>query len=76
MPLPPRPAHADYRPPPFLVESVHLDFVLGETTRVTSTLKLTPNYEGAAPPPLKLDGRKDVTLVSVKVGARSHNSRF
>jgi len=59
---------ADYKPTPFSVDSVHLNFILNEdVTHVHSVLSLKPNYQGPAPPPLKLDGRKDIKLVSVKV---------
>lgn len=46
-----------------------LAFDLNEdVTTVTSRMAMTPNYKaGAAPPPLVLNGRKDVKLVSVKV---------
>ncbi|EFJ47753.1 hypothetical protein VOLCADRAFT_81369 [Volvox carteri f. nagariensis] len=62
----------DYAPPPYTISTVHLDFILGEeSTKVTSRLHLLPNYgqlqEGSSPPPLQLDGRKDVKLVSVRV---------
>jgi hypothetical protein len=48
---------------------VYLDFNLNEdVTTVTAKLAMTPNHKaGGAPPPLVLNGRKDVKLVSVKV---------
>jgi aminopeptidase N len=47
----------DYRPPDWLVETVHLDVALHPTsTRIRSTLKLRPNPAGTAPAPLVLDG--------------------
>ena len=45
----------DYRPTPYLVNNVHLTFLLGDTTRVKSKLSFVPNYEGS-PPALALDG--------------------
>jgi hypothetical protein len=61
----------DYRAPPFLVDTVNLDFILGEdVTHVHSRLSLVPNYDASsgAVPELVLNGRKDVKLVSLKVG--------
>ncbi|MDB5601623.1 MAG: Membrane alanine aminopeptidase [Xanthobacteraceae bacterium] len=56
----------DYRPPDWLVETVHLDVALDPTsTRVRATLELTPR-PGAAPAPLVLDG-EGFTLVSLKI---------
>lgn len=50
-------AAQDYKPPPYLIERVHLTFVLKEdSTHVLSRLSIKPNYEGDAPPPLPLDG--------------------
>jgi hypothetical protein len=61
----------DYAPPPYLIDTVDLAFNLNEgATTVTAKLAMTPNYgaaSGAAPPPLVLNGRKDVKLVSLKV---------
>ena len=45
----------DYRPTPYLVNNVHLTFLLGDTTRVKSKLSFVPNYQGT-PPALALDG--------------------
>lgn len=60
--------HADYAPPPFWIERVHLDFILNEdVTHVHSTLHLKPNYSTSTAPPLTLNGRKDVKVVSLKV---------
>ncbi|KAG2500410.1 hypothetical protein HYH03_001981 [Edaphochlamys debaryana] len=66
---------ADYTAPPFTVTTVHLDFILGEeTTDVTAKIHFVPNYgqlaAGAPPPPLVLDGRKDIKLLSVALGGR------
>lgn len=68
-PLTLSPLHPDYKQPPFFIDTVHLDFILNEdVTHVHSTLHLLPNYpEGTAAPPLVLNGRKDVKLVSIKV---------
>ena len=40
-----------------------------DVTHVHSTMRMRPNYPAgtAVPPPLLLDGRKDLTLVSLKV---------
>jgi len=59
----------DYRPPPYLIDTVKLNFNLNEdVTTVTSRLAMVPNYApGGAPPPLFLHGRPDVKLVSVSV---------
>ncbi|KAJ9514038.1 hypothetical protein QJQ45_021130 [Haematococcus lacustris] len=59
----------DYKAPPFSVQTVDLDFILNEdVTQVHSTLTLVPQYpEDSAPPALVLNGRADVTLVSLKV---------
>lgn len=47
----------DYKPTPYLVEHVHLDFVLNEDkSTVKSKLHMTPNYGDASPPKLELDG--------------------
>jgi aminopeptidase N len=51
----------DYKPPSYLVDSIHLNFILNEdVTRVESTLRLQPNFEAAAAgaerPPLFLNG--------------------
>jgi aminopeptidase N len=58
---------SDYRPPDWLVETVHLDVALDPTrTRVCATLKLKPNSAGAAPAPLVLDG-DGLTLSGLKL---------
>ncbi len=55
----------DYKPPPYLIERVHLTFILDEDkTRVLSRLSVKPNYDGEAAPPLSLDG---VYLVRVSL---------
>jgi aminopeptidase N len=47
----------DYRPPDWLVETVHLDVALDpKQTRVRATLQLKPNAAAAIPAPLVLDG--------------------
>ncbi len=54
---------ADYRPPDWLVETVHLDVRLDPTrSPVHATLKLRPNPAAGAPAPLNLDG-DGLTLV-------------
>src|SRR5215210_6987572 len=57
----------DYRPPDWLVETVHLDIAFHPTaTRVRSSLLLKPNADGAAPAPLVLDG-DGLNLLSVSI---------
>jgi aminopeptidase N len=47
----------DYRPPDWLVETVHLDVALDRTaTRVRARLRLRPNPAADAPAPIVLDG--------------------
>jgi len=56
---------ADYRPPAFLVDEIHLDFQLGPSaTRVRS--RLTVRRNGATDEPLVLDG-VNLKLLSVKL---------
>jgi aminopeptidase N len=56
----------DYRPPDWLVDTVHLDVALHPTqAKVRATLALRPNPQAAAAP-LVLDG-DGLTLVSLKV---------
>jgi aminopeptidase N len=56
----------DYRPPTWLVETVHLDFSLHPTaTKVRATLALKPNPQSAAAP-LVFDG-DGLSLVSLKL---------
>lgn len=59
----------DYEATPYLISNVYLDFILNEdVTHVHSKLSLKPNYkQDSSPPPLVLNGRKDVSLVSIKV---------
>jgi aminopeptidase N len=57
----------DYRPPDWLVETVHLDFKLDPTrTRVLAKLRLKPNPAAGSPAPVALDG-DGLTLVGVKL---------
>jgi len=57
----------DYRPPDWLVETVHLDVSLHPTdTRVRAVLHLKPNPKGTSPAPLLLDG-DGLTLTSLKL---------
>ena len=49
----------DYKPTPYLIDKVYLDFALHEDkTRVKSTLSVVPNYDGGNPPELSLDGER------------------
>ncbi|CAK0786230.1 hypothetical protein CVIRNUC_009443 [Coccomyxa viridis] len=63
----------DYKPTPYLVEHVYLDFLLNEDkSTVKSKLSMTPNYENSSSTPkLELDGRKDLTLISVSVNGKA-----
>lgn len=74
---PPTIYRKDYAPPPYAVETVHLDFILNEeATVVTSKLSLRPTHNAAAPPPLLLNGRPDVKLVGVKVNGKVHGNEL
>ena len=54
----------DYKPTPFLVDQVYLNFILGdEVTRVQSKLSLKPNYSGSDVPELALDGAALALLI-------------
>eukprot|EP00803_Ostreobium_quekettii_P009982 evm.model.scf_576.6 EVM.evm.TU.scf_576.6 scf_576:45484-53102(+) len=59
----------DYKPPPYLIDQVYLEFLLGEDfTTVKSKLHMVPNYgSGASPPALSLNGRPDMSLESLKI---------
>lgn len=59
----------DYTPPPYMIDTVHLNFNLNEdVTHVTSRLALKPNYKAnGSRPALTLNGRPDVKLVEVKL---------
>ncbi|EFN58926.1 hypothetical protein CHLNCDRAFT_19903 [Chlorella variabilis] len=67
-----RAALQDYTPPPYLIDSVHLNFLLGDTvTRVESCMQVLPNHAASERPPLFLHGCEDVKLVAVKVNGES-----
>lgn len=52
-----RAALQDYTPPPYLIDSVHLNFLLGDTvTRVESCMQVLPNHAASERPPLFLHG--------------------
>lgn len=58
----------DYKPTPYLVDTVSLSFDLNEdVTTVTAQFNMVPNYESDAPPAIEFNGRADMTLESVKV---------
>src|SRR6202035_3674977 len=58
---------ADYQPPNWLVDTVHLDVSLHPTaTRVRATLRLRPNPEAPAAAPLAFDG-DGLSLQSIKL---------
>ena len=53
----------DYMPTPYLIDSIHMDFLLHEdVTRVKSKLCLLPNYNGGKPPALVLDGESGLPM--------------
>ncbi|MEQ1615861.1 MAG: aminopeptidase N, partial [Hyphomicrobiaceae bacterium] len=61
----------EYRPPSYLIDTVHLDFNLHATeTRVRSRLKIKPNPAVAKPGPLVLDG-EGLLLEQVKLDGRA-----
>jgi aminopeptidase N len=58
---------ADYRPPDYLIDEVHLDIALEpEATRVLATLSIRPNPMGRSKTPLALDG-DELKLVAIKL---------
>lgn len=62
----------DYKPAPYSIDTVHLDFHFDEdATKVLSKLRMKPAYSGTEPPPLFLHGRSDVKLVAVKVNGQA-----
>ncbi|KAI7843850.1 hypothetical protein COHA_002401 [Chlorella ohadii] len=62
----------DYKPPAYLVDSIHLNFVLNEdVTRVESRMRVLPNHAAGERPALFLNGREDVKLVSVKINGET-----
>ena len=62
---------SEYRPPDWLVETVHLDVKLHPTqTPVRATITFKPNPDGGAAAPLKLDG-EGLTLVSLKLDGKA-----
>jgi len=69
---PPQPTRlADYRPPDFLIDSVELEFDLGDTeTRVKSHLTLRRNPDAKTPnTPLHLDG-DELELVAISLDGK------
>ena len=62
---------ADYRPTPYAIDKVDLDFDLTtEGTTVAATLAISPRKETVGQPPLELDG-DELTLVSVAIDGRA-----
>ncbi|PRW56145.1 puromycin-sensitive aminopeptidase isoform X1 isoform A [Chlorella sorokiniana] len=62
----------DYKPPAYLVDTIHLNFVLNEdVTRVESRMRVLPNHAAGERPALFLNGREDVKLVSVKINGEA-----
>ena len=62
----------DYKKPDYKIESVHLDFDLGEeTTHVASTLKVESDYDASTGEvrPLRLDG-DELTLTGIAINGR------
>ena len=67
----------DYRPPDYLIDTVFLDFQLGEAnTEVEARLSIRRNPEGSAAAPLVLDG-EDLTLLAICInGQRLPEPRY
>ena len=61
----------DYKPPPFFVETVDLNFILTEEEAVVES-KIKFTYDGAAAkaPPLYLDGEDNLTLRSIALNGK------
>ncbi|KFM23053.1 Aminopeptidase N [Auxenochlorella protothecoides] len=58
----------DYKPSPYLISTVHLDFQLNEeSTLVQSKLRIVPNHAESSPVSLFLNGHADVVLESIRV---------
>lgn len=52
------PSLQDYKPPPYVIDTVHLTFLLNEdVTRVESRLHILPKQTDEQRPPLFLNGR-------------------
>ncbi len=68
----------DYKQPLYWIDTVNLNFILNEdVTHVHSTLSLRPNTaHDVAGKPLVLNGRKDVKLVSLKVGRETDSCQL
>jgi aminopeptidase N len=66
----------DYKPTPYLIEHVHLYFLLDEDrSTVKSKLHMTPNYGGATTPPtLELDGAAPAVHVSAHIPSKKIQS--
>ena len=63
----------DYRPPDWLVPTIHFDFALGiEATKVTSTLTVEKNADGSGSGTIRLDG-DGLTLDSLMIDGQLHN---
>ena len=58
----------DYKPTPYIIEHVHLDFLLNEDkSTVKSKLHMTPNYgDASTPPTLELDGAASAACVGTQ----------
>ena len=62
---------ADYAPPAWLIEQVHLTFRLSANkTRVSSRIRFTPNPARTGKHDLWLDG-EDLTLISASIDGRA-----
>lgn len=61
----------DYRPYPYAVQKLALDFLLGEEkTIVNSRMQVAPSHEGT-PPPMVLNGETCVKLATVAVDGKT-----
>ncbi|KAK3241910.1 hypothetical protein CYMTET_48368 [Cymbomonas tetramitiformis] len=60
----------DYAAPSYLVETLDLDFDLGEeTSKCRAVSKIVPNYEGS-PPTLELDGDASMVLAGISIDGK------
>ena len=63
----------DYRPPDWLVPTIHFDFQLGiEATKVTSTIVVEKNADGSGSNTIRMDG-DGLTLDSLTIDGQLHN---
>lgn len=67
----------DYKPSPYLISTVHLDFQLNEeSTLVQSKLRIVPNHAESSPVSLFLNGQLACRLDVLVSGSRTLNGRI